>query len=40
MHDNGVWDIVELPQDNKSTSCKWIYKTKKDCHGNINSFKT
>ncbi|KAK4369217.1 hypothetical protein RND71_013009 [Anisodus tanguticus] len=39
MYNNGVWDIIELPQGNKSISCKRIYKTKKDNHENIERFK-
>ena len=28
MKDNGVWDIVELPEGVKPIGCKWIFKTK------------
>ncbi|RDY04608.1 hypothetical protein CR513_11656, partial [Mucuna pruriens] len=39
MQDNGVWDLVELPEGVKSIGCKWIFKTKKDYTGNIETYK-
>ncbi|RVW98911.1 Retrovirus-related Pol polyprotein from transposon TNT 1-94 [Vitis vinifera] len=35
MKDNGVWDLVELPEGIKPIGCKWIFKTKRDSKGNI-----
>ncbi|RVW58138.1 Retrovirus-related Pol polyprotein from transposon TNT 1-94 [Vitis vinifera] len=35
MKDNGVWDLVELPESVKQIGCKWIFKTKQDSKGNI-----
>ena len=39
MKDNGVWDLVELPEGIKSIGCKWIFKTKRDSKGNIARYK-
>ena len=39
MKDNGVWDLVELPEGVKSIGCKWIFKTKWDSKGNIVRYK-
>jgi len=39
MASNGVWYLVELPNGLKAISCKWVYKTKKDLLGNIESYK-
>ncbi|KAK2389309.1 hypothetical protein QL285_062907 [Trifolium repens] len=29
MKNNGVWDLVELPNGVKPIGCKWVFKTKK-----------
>ena len=39
MKDNGVWDLVELPEGVKLIGCKWIFKTKRDSKGNIVRYK-
>ncbi|WJZ95165.1 hypothetical protein VitviT2T_013955 [Vitis vinifera] len=39
MKDNGVWDLVELPEGVKPIGCKWIFKTKQDSKGNIVRYK-
>ncbi|WJZ94895.1 hypothetical protein VitviT2T_013713 [Vitis vinifera] len=39
MKDNGVWDLVKLPESVKSIGCKWIFKTKWDSKGNIVRYK-
>ena len=39
MEDNGVWDLVELPQGPKPIGCKWIFKTKRDSNGNVERYK-
>jgi hypothetical protein len=31
MYNNKVWDIVPLLEGVKPISCKWIFKTKKNC---------
>ncbi|RVW18947.1 Retrovirus-related Pol polyprotein from transposon TNT 1-94 [Vitis vinifera] len=32
-----IWNLVELPNGAKSIGCKWVFKTKKDSLGNIES---
>jgi len=39
MKHNGVWDLVELPKDCKRVGCKWVFKTKRDSHGNLECYK-
>jgi hypothetical protein len=39
MSTNDVWDLVEIPKGAKTVGCKWVYKTKQDSKGNIESFK-
>jgi len=39
MAQNGVWDLVELPEGCKRVGCKWVFKTKCDSHGNIERHK-
>ena len=39
MHDNGVWDLVQLPEGLKPIGCKWIFKTKRDSKGNTERYK-
>ncbi|RVX03812.1 Retrovirus-related Pol polyprotein from transposon TNT 1-94 [Vitis vinifera] len=39
MKDNGVWDLVELPEGVKPIGCKWIFKTKRVSKGNIVRYK-
>ena len=39
MKDNGVWDLVELPESVKPIGCKRIFKTKRDSKGNIVRYK-
>jgi len=39
MKHNGVWDLVELPKSCKIVSCKWVFKTKHDSHGNLECYK-
>ena len=34
-----VWNLVELPDREKSIGCKWVFKTKKDSLGNIERYK-
>ena len=36
MEQNEVWDLVELPKGCKRVGCKWVFKTKRDCHSNGN----
>ncbi|XP_073016210.1 uncharacterized protein [Primulina eburnea] len=36
---NGVWDLVQLPDDVKAIGCKWVFKTKKDSSDKIERYK-
>ena len=35
----GTWEDAVLPEGRKLVSCKWVYKTKRDQHGEITSQK-
>ena len=39
MHNNDVWDLVQLHEGLKPIGCKWIFKTKRDSKGNIERYK-
>ena len=39
MANNGVWDLVELPENFKPIGCKWVFKTKKDAKGKMKGLK-
>ena len=39
MHDNDVWDFVQLPERLKPIGYKWIFKTKRDSKGNTKRYK-
>jgi len=39
MTQNCVWDLVELLEGCKKVGCKWVFKTKRDSHGNIERYK-
>ncbi|CAA7051375.1 unnamed protein product [Microthlaspi erraticum] len=39
MVKNGVWDIVPLPEGHKAVGCKWVFKTKLNCNGNVERYK-
>ena len=34
MHNNDVWDLVQILEGLKHIGCKWIFKTKRDSKGN------
>ena len=36
---NNIWDLVELLKDCKRVGCKWVFKTKRDSHDNLESYK-
>ena len=36
---NEVWDLVELPKDRKIVGSKWVFKTKRNAHGEIERYK-
>jgi hypothetical protein len=33
--DNATWELVELPMGHRAIGLKWVYKVKRDEHGNI-----
>ena len=39
LHDNNVWDIVELPKERKAIGSKWVFKRKRDADGNVERHK-
>jgi hypothetical protein len=39
MDQNKVWDLVELLEGYKIVGCKWVFKTKRDSHDNIERYK-
>lgn len=39
MEHNRVWDLVRLPNGCKRVGCKWVFKTKRDSHGNLERYK-
>ncbi|RWR92156.1 Gag-protease-integrase-RT-RNaseH polyprotein [Cinnamomum micranthum f. kanehirae] len=39
MDENQVWEVVQLPPGHKPVGCKWVFKTKRDCKGNIERHK-
>ena len=36
---NEVWDLVELLEGHQKVGCKWVFKTKRDSHGNLERYK-
>jgi hypothetical protein len=40
MSANQVWKLKEIHKGDKTVGCKWVYKIKHDCKGNIDRFKT
>jgi len=38
MAQNCVWDLVELLKGCKRVGCKWVFNTKRECHGNIERY--
>ena len=39
MHQNDVWDLVELPSGCKPIGCKWGFKTKHDSKFQVERYK-
>ncbi|XP_071712716.1 uncharacterized protein [Rutidosis leptorrhynchoides] len=39
MYDNEVWDLVDLPPNNKHVKSKYVFKKKTDMDGNVHTFK-
>ncbi|GKB74691.1 retrotransposon protein, putative, ty1-copia subclass [Tanacetum coccineum] len=39
MKNNDVWDLVDLPPDEKTVGSKWIFKKKTDMDGAVHTYK-
>ena len=39
MNANKVWDLEIISKGAKTVGCKWIYRTKLDSQGNIETYK-
>ena len=39
LHNNGTWDLVDLPSGKSAISCKWVYKIKTQSDGTIDRYK-
>lgn len=39
LKENQTWELVKLPQDQKTIGCKWVYKIKYDENGEIVKYK-
>lgn len=39
LRENETWELTELPRENKTVKCKWVFSTKTDEMGNILRFK-
>jgi transposase InsO family protein len=39
IEENQTWELTTLPQGRKAIGSKWVFKTKRDEHGNISRFK-
>jgi len=39
MAHNNIWNLVKLLEGCKRARCKWVFKTKRDSHGNIKRYK-
>lgn len=35
IEENGTWTVSELPAQHKAIGLKWVFKVKKDQHGDI-----
>lgn len=39
LHENQVWDLIELPKDRKAVGSKWVFKLKTDADGAVARYK-
>ncbi|GKF67208.1 putative retrotransposon ty1-copia subclass protein, partial [Tanacetum coccineum] len=39
MKDNKVWDLVDLPSNDKSVGSKWLFKKKTEMDAAVHTFK-
>ncbi|CAI7897485.1 unnamed protein product [Closterium sp. NIES-54] len=40
IEENGMWELVELPEGRKAITSKWLFKIKSDADGNIERYKS
>ncbi|CAI7934506.1 unnamed protein product [Closterium sp. NIES-54] len=40
IEENGMWELVELPEGRKAITSKWIFKIKSDADGKIECYKS
>lgn len=39
LKQNNTWEIVEIPKETKTISCKWVYKTKLQADDTLDKYK-
>lgn len=39
LEENDTWEVVDLPQEKRAISCRWIFKIKSDSKGEIERYK-
>ncbi|CAI7925489.1 unnamed protein product [Closterium sp. NIES-54] len=39
IEENGTWELVELPEERKAITSKWLFKIKSDADGKIERYK-
>ena len=39
LHENKVWNLVELPKDRKVVGSKWVFKQKVGANGSVERYK-
>ncbi|CAI7730706.1 unnamed protein product [Closterium sp. NIES-54] len=40
IEENGTWELLELPEERKAITSKWLFKIKSDANGNIERYKS
>ncbi|CAI7810432.1 unnamed protein product [Closterium sp. NIES-53] len=40
IEENGMWELVELPEGRKAITSKWLFKIKSDAYGKIERYKS
>ncbi|CAI7784169.1 unnamed protein product [Closterium sp. NIES-53] len=40
IEENGMWELVELPEGRKAITSKWLFKIKSDAYGKIKRYKS
>ena len=38
VHGNEVWDLIELPKGRKIVGSKWVFRTKKYAHREVERY--